>query len=96
MKNKAAIAIVLALVLGIGTGLSCHLAADEAAPSRPGPAHAALAGTWVMMLVVAVLFLGRAAFRLIAATREPMFMAFSTASTEAAFPRLIESLTGSV
>ncbi|MGW7479430.1 dicarboxylate/amino acid:cation symporter [Nonomuraea muscovyensis] len=55
--------------------------------------YGALAGLWVVMLGVAVLFLGRAAFRLVVAIREPMFIAFSTASTEAAFPRLIESLT---
>jgi Na+/H+-dicarboxylate symporter len=55
--------------------------------------YASLAVLWVLMGAVAAMLLGRAALALFAAIREPMFVAFSTSSTEAAFPKLIESLT---
>ncbi|MFD8560212.1 dicarboxylate/amino acid:cation symporter [Streptosporangium canum] len=55
--------------------------------------YTALAGLWVALIAVGALFLGRGVLRLIAAVREPMFIAFSTSSTEAAFPKMISSLT---
>jgi Na+/H+-dicarboxylate symporter len=55
--------------------------------------YASLAVLWVLMGALAAMLLGRAALALFAAIREPMFVAFSTSSTEAAFPKLIESLT---
>ncbi|WP_327151419.1 dicarboxylate/amino acid:cation symporter [Nocardia sp. NBC_01329] len=55
--------------------------------------YAALAGLWVALIAVGALFLGRGVFRLIRAAREPMFIAFATSSTEAAFPKMISSLT---
>ncbi|WP_326763390.1 dicarboxylate/amino acid:cation symporter [Streptomyces sp. NBC_01591] len=58
-----------------------------------GGFYAALAGLWVLLLLVGALFLGRSILALVRAVREPMFIAFSTASTEAAFPKLISSLT---
>ena len=58
-----------------------------------GSFYASLAGLWALLVLVAVLFLGRAAFRLIKAIREPMLIGFSTSSSEAAFPKMIETLT---
>lgn len=55
--------------------------------------YAALAGLWAALIAVGALFLGRGVLRLITAVREPMFIAFSTSSTEAAFPKMISSLT---
>jgi Na+/H+-dicarboxylate symporter len=55
--------------------------------------YTALTGLWAALIAVGALFLGREVLRLIAAVREPMFIAFSTSSTEAAFPKLISSLT---
>ncbi|ALV41398.1 C4-dicarboxylate ABC transporter [Pseudarthrobacter sulfonivorans] len=57
-----------------------------------GGFYLSLAGLWALMIGVATLILGRAAFRLLALVREPMFVAFSTSSSEAAFPKLIESM----
>ncbi|WP_330232887.1 dicarboxylate/amino acid:cation symporter [Nocardia sp. NBC_00508] len=55
--------------------------------------YAALASLWGLLVGIGAIFLGRAVFRLMAALREPAFIAFSTASAEAAFPRLIETLS---
>ncbi|MEQ4726079.1 dicarboxylate/amino acid:cation symporter [Nonomuraea sp. B19D2] len=55
--------------------------------------YTALAGLWAALIAVGALFLGRGMLRLINVVREPMFIAFSTASTEAAFPKMISSLT---
>ncbi|MFF5264887.1 dicarboxylate/amino acid:cation symporter [Actinomadura viridis] len=55
--------------------------------------YTALAGLWAALIAVGALFLGRGMLRLITAVREPMFIAFSTSSTEAAFPKMISSLT---
>ncbi|MGV9387057.1 dicarboxylate/amino acid:cation symporter [Nonomuraea sp. NPDC003707] len=55
--------------------------------------YTALAGLWAALIAVGALFLGRGILRLINVVREPMFIAFSTASTEAAFPKMISSLT---
>ncbi|MFE4197576.1 dicarboxylate/amino acid:cation symporter [Paenarthrobacter sp. NPDC056912] len=58
-----------------------------------GGYYASLGGLWVLMLAVGFLFLGKSVFRLIGAIREPMVIAFSTASSEAAFPKLIDAIT---
>lgn len=57
-----------------------------------GGFYLSLAGLWALMIGIAALLLGRAAFRLVAMIREPMFVAFSTSSSEAAFPKLLESM----
>jgi len=41
---------------------------------------------WGLLIVVGFLFLGRTVFRLITLIREPFLLAFSTASSEAAYP----------
>ena len=47
---------------------------------------------WAILLSIGAIFLGRRIFTLIRYIREPMLIAFSTASSEAALPRLFEQL----
>jgi Na+/H+-dicarboxylate symporter len=47
---------------------------------------------WGVLLFAAFLFIGRRAGTLAAAVREPVLLAFSTASSEAAYPRTLEVL----
>jgi Na+/H+-dicarboxylate symporter len=51
-----------------------------------------LALLWVILLSVGALFLGKRIWTLIRYIREPMMIAFSTASSEAALPKLFEQL----
>jgi Na+/H+-dicarboxylate symporter len=47
---------------------------------------------WAILLTIGALFLGRRIWTLIRYIREPMLIAFSTASSEAALPKLFEQL----
>ncbi|MEO8112947.1 MAG: dicarboxylate/amino acid:cation symporter [Phenylobacterium sp.] len=47
---------------------------------------------WALLIAVAVLIVGPRALKLIAAIRQPALLAFSTASSEAAYPRTLEEL----
>ncbi|RQR62618.1 dicarboxylate/amino acid:cation symporter [Burkholderia sp. Bp9125] len=47
---------------------------------------------WAILIGVGYVFLGRRIGRLLEAVREPAMLAFSTASSEAAYPRLTEQL----
>lgn len=58
-----------------------------------GGFYISLSALWIVMIAVAVAFLGTAAFRLVRIIREPMVIAFATSSSEAALPKLIEGLT---
>jgi Na+/H+-dicarboxylate symporter len=58
-----------------------------------GGFYVSLSALWVIMIAVAVGFLGKAAFRLVRIVREPMVIAFATSSSEAALPKLIDGLT---
>ena len=51
-----------------------------------------LAILWVLLLGAAVAFIGLRALSLIRYIREPLLVAFSTASSEAAFPRTLDAL----
>jgi Na+/H+-dicarboxylate symporter len=51
-----------------------------------------LACLWVVLIGVGHAFLGRPIWSLLQAIREPAMLAFSTASSEAAYPRLTEKL----
>ncbi|MGJ3649561.1 dicarboxylate/amino acid:cation symporter [Sphingomonas sp. GlSt437] len=51
-----------------------------------------LASLWVLLIAIAFLIVGRSAGRLIGLIRAPVILAFSTASSEAAFPRTLEAL----
>ncbi|HSZ52589.1 MAG TPA: dicarboxylate/amino acid:cation symporter [Caulobacteraceae bacterium] len=57
-----------------------------------GSFYLSLAGLWLVMLLVAFVLVGRRAPALAATAREPAMIAFSTASSEAAYPRLLEGL----
>jgi Na+/H+-dicarboxylate symporter len=54
--------------------------------------YAALASLWVLLLGIGALFLGRRILMLVRYVREPVMIAFSTASSEAAMPKLFEQL----
>jgi Na+/H+-dicarboxylate symporter len=58
-----------------------------------GGFYLSLSALWMVMIAVAVAFLGKAAFRLVRLVREPMVIAFATSSSEAALPKLIDGLT---
>ncbi|MFM0263803.1 dicarboxylate/amino acid:cation symporter [Paraburkholderia sediminicola] len=47
---------------------------------------------WAVLILVGHVFLGKSIWRLLKAVREPAMLAFSTASSEAAYPRLTEKL----
>jgi Na+/H+-dicarboxylate symporter len=47
---------------------------------------------WGLLVLVVTLIVGRRALKLMAAIRSPALLAFSTASSEAAFPRTLEEL----
>jgi Na+/H+-dicarboxylate symporter len=47
---------------------------------------------WCLLVLVGFGFFGRHIFRLISLVREPFLLAFSTASSEAAYPKMMEAL----
>ena len=47
---------------------------------------------WILLIVAGFLILGPAVKRLISLVREPFLLAFSTASSEAAYPKMLEQL----
>ncbi|OON60287.1 dicarboxylate/amino acid:cation symporter [Massilia sp. KIM] len=47
---------------------------------------------WVVLILIGMVFLGPRVLRLIAELRSPTLLAFSTASSEAAFPKTLEGL----
>ncbi len=47
---------------------------------------------WVVLVLAGLLVIGPAVLRLIAAVREPVLLAFSTASSEAAYPKTLDQL----
>ena len=57
-----------------------------------GSFYFGLAVLWALLIGVGYLFLGRRVGTLLATVREPAMLAFSTASSEAAYPRLAEQL----
>lgn len=57
-----------------------------------GGFYASLAVLWTMLIIAAALAIGRGALELLRVVREPALLAFSTASSEAAYPLLLERL----
>ena len=51
-----------------------------------------LALLWGLLVFVGFLFFGRHVFRLVRLVREPFLLAFSTASSEAAYPKMMEAM----
>jgi Na+/H+-dicarboxylate symporter len=59
-----------------------------------GGYYLALAIFWAILAAALTWLVGRRAFTLLGAIREPTLLAFATASSEAAYPRLLEALVG--
>ncbi len=57
-----------------------------------GGFYLALGLLWLFMLLMGLIFLGKRAFGLFFAVREPTLLAFSTTSSEAAYPKTLEQL----
>jgi Na+/H+-dicarboxylate symporter len=57
-----------------------------------GEFYFALACLWLALVVFGFLFLGPAVMRLVKLVQEPFLLAFSTASSEAAYPKMLEQL----
>jgi Na+/H+-dicarboxylate symporter len=57
-----------------------------------GGFYLALGLLWALLVAVVVLIVGRRALKLMGAIRSPALLAFSTASSEAAYPRTLEEL----
>ena len=57
-----------------------------------GSFYLALAVLWLVLVGAGFVFLGPMVLRLMATVREPLFVAFTTASSEAAYPKLMEQL----
>jgi Na+/H+-dicarboxylate symporter len=51
-------------------------------------------GLWLLLLLIASIFIGRRVIDLAISIKDMVLLAFSTASSEAAFPRLIQELEG--
>ncbi len=57
-----------------------------------GGFYATMGVLWVILIVLGFLFLGGRMLKLLGVIREPALLAFSTASSEAAYPKLLEGL----
>jgi Na+/H+-dicarboxylate symporter len=57
-----------------------------------GSFYAALLVLWAVLICAGFLFLGPRVFRLMGMIKEPLLVAFTTASSEAAYPKLMEQL----
>lgn len=57
-----------------------------------GKFYLSMSVLWLTLIFIGFLFLGRRVFTLIRATRGPLLLAFSTASSEAAYPKTLEQL----
>ncbi|WP_332876544.1 dicarboxylate/amino acid:cation symporter [Massilia sp. S19_KUP03_FR1] len=57
-----------------------------------GEFYIGIALLWIMLILIGGLFLGPRVLRLIGELKEPTLLAFSTASSEAAFPKTLEGL----
>lgn len=82
----AVFAAVAATLIEQGPGVIARLAYFM------GSVYLGLALLWAVLIAVAFLIVGRRIGSLIRYIREPVLVAFSTASSEAAFPRTLEAL----
>ncbi|MBV8272455.1 MAG: dicarboxylate/amino acid:cation symporter [Cupriavidus sp.] len=58
-----------------------------------GSVYAALALLWIALIAGGYFFLGRDVFRLIRQLRAPLMIGFATASSESAYPKVLDQLT---
>jgi len=82
----AVFAAIAAIVATRGLGILATYAAFV------GSFYLALVVLWSVLLIAGHAFLGRRVFGLLSAIRQAVLVAFSTASTEAAYPRTLEAL----
>ncbi|MBV1774571.1 dicarboxylate/amino acid:cation symporter [Burkholderiaceae bacterium DAT-1] len=54
--------------------------------------YLALSSLWIILIAAGFLVLGKSVFSLLLAIRSPMLLGFSTASSESAYPKLMEQL----
>jgi Na+/H+-dicarboxylate symporter len=54
--------------------------------------YLSIIGLWILLMLIASLFIGKRVFDLVGRVKDAILLAFSTASSEAAFPRLIDEL----
>jgi Na+/H+-dicarboxylate symporter len=57
-----------------------------------GGVYAGMLALCACLVLIGFLFLGKAVFRLLGIVKEPMLIAFSTSSSEATFPKMLEQL----
>jgi Na+/H+-dicarboxylate symporter len=57
-----------------------------------GEFYLSLLALWLLLIAAGSVFLGRRMVKLIKYVREPLLIAFSTASSEAAYPKMLEQL----
>lgn len=57
-----------------------------------GGFYSALGVLWVVLILAGLVFVGGRIFKILGAAREPALLAFSTASSEAAYPKLLDGL----
>jgi Na+/H+-dicarboxylate symporter len=57
-----------------------------------GEFYIAMLALWTLLFCAGAIFLGRRMFTLLHYVREPLLIAFSTASSEAAYPKMLEQL----
>ncbi|HET6970528.1 MAG TPA: dicarboxylate/amino acid:cation symporter [Phenylobacterium sp.] len=89
VMRTAPLAIVAALAGSIATqGLSVLLTYGKFVLGF----YVSLGILWALLIAAVVLIAGRRALKLMAAIRSPALLAFSTASSEAAYPRTLEEL----
>jgi Na+/H+-dicarboxylate symporter len=82
----AVFAAVAATLIEQGPGVIAKLAYFM------GSMYLGLAGLWLLLFLLCFIIVGRRTGTLIRYIREPVLLAFSTASSEAAFPRTLEAL----
>ena len=89
VMKTAPLAIFAALAASISTqGIDVLLTYGKFV----GGFYVSLGILWALLIGVSVLIVGPRALKLIAAIRAPALLAFSTASSEAAYPRTLEEL----
>jgi Na+/H+-dicarboxylate symporter len=54
--------------------------------------YLSIAGLWILLILIASFFIGKRVIDLVGRIKDAILLAFSTASSEAAFPRLIDEL----
>lgn len=89
VMNFAPIAVFSAIAVAVAqNGLDALIAYGRFL----GGFYLALLVLWATLIFAGLLILGPRVFRLVALIREPLTLAFSTSSSEAAFPKTLESL----